>query len=635
MQNSDPCLLGSQPSAEILPRWLRPVWYCLTLAAFVAAVFWAQRLVSECSAAEQRAMVPQTTVWGMHACVVLGIAGFSGLAAGLCRWLGRRHLLIGLALAVAGYFACALAPRTTRIFYDEHIYMQIGQSLAHTGRAEYANYVRVEGNFQVYQAWVNKQPNGHPYMLSWVYRIFGVSEEVSHQMVRVVVGLTAALLYLALVLLPLSLPAAAPVAVAVAYISTPLVLWWGHTVSVEPSAAATAVAGVFAACLHARWRNPQNGEGSPYSAAVLAATVAFAAYFRPESLLVFPVAALVLLAVDRRFLHDSATWAALALALALVTPNLLHLWSVRTEDWGAQDGNRFGMAFLVKNFRSNIGYFFQGTWFPLAGTVLAVVGAGWLALRNRLLGLAAGTWLALSWGIFVLFYAGGYHYGASSRYAVVSAAPVALFMGLGAAVLFAWGRRLPAAGGVLGSVLLMNWGTTMCYVPVLSLESSQARADIAWIREAAALLPAGSLVISADPCVWSILGRNASQLSAVEAMVRTEMKELVRQYPGGIYLHWDYWLNVEPLMAEPSRRLIIETKAVIFHRGAHEEYKFALFRLDTAYARDVMGGGAEILCRKPDMDEVAAQALASSAQAPLLPAPAAPAVSIQPLEATP
>ncbi|MBK8477970.1 MAG: glycosyltransferase family 39 protein [Opitutaceae bacterium] len=596
-----------------LPRWLRPVWYCLTLGAFSGAVFWAQRMVSEYSADEQRALVPLTTVWGMHACLIVGIAGFAGLAAGLGRWLGRRHLLFGLTLAVVGYFACGLAPRTNRIFYDEHIYMQIGQTLAHTGRAEYANYARVEyGDFQMYEAWVNKQPNGHPYLLSWVYRIFGVSEEVSHQTVRVVVGLTTALLYFAMVLLPLNLPTATPVAVAMAFLFTPLVLWWGHTVSVEPTAAATTVVGFFAACLHARWRHPQTGEGSPYSGAVLAATAAFAAYFRPESLMVFPVAALVLMAADRRFLEDRVTWAALALALALVTPNLLHLWSVRTEDWGARDGNRFGMAFLGENFRSNTGYFLRGEWFPLAGTVLALVGIGWLAVRNRLLGLAVGTWFILSWGIFVLFYAGGYHYGASSRYAVVSAAPVALLMGLGAAVLVPWARGIPAAGGMLGMVVLMNWGSTLHYVPTLSRESAEARADIDWIRETAVLLPTGSLVISPDPCVWSILGRNASQFGAVETMVRTQMQELVNQYPGGIYLHWDYWVNAEPRIADSWRQIIVDTRASVFRRGTSEQYKFALFRLDTALALQTMGGGAEPNRRRPDMDEVVAEALAGS-----------------------
>jgi hypothetical protein len=593
-------------------RWARPWWYGLCLAALGATFFWAQRVVSDDSMDEQRALVPVSTVWGMHACLVLGIAGFAGVVAPLARLLGRRHLLTGLGLAVLGYGAVGLAPETNRIYFDEHIYMQVAQTLAHTGRAEYANYARAEyGQFSVYEAWVNKQPNGHPYLLSWPFRIFGASEGVAQTTVRVVVALTAALLYFALVLAPWTLPPAAPLAVAIVFLFTPLVPWWGHTVAVEPTTAATAAVVFFAACLHARWRDPVTGQGFPATGAVLAATAAFAAYFRPESLLVYPVAAALLWAADRRFLEDRTTWAALALSLALLAPNLLHLWSVRMEDWGATDGRRFGVEFLTKNFQSNAGYFVQGRLFPLAGTALGLIGAGWLAVRSRRFVLAAALWFVLSWGIFILFYAGGYYYGASDRYAVVSAAPVAVFVGIGAAALFTGLRRHPALLGAVGAAIVLNWASAMHFVPTPGREATEARADVDFARAMAAKLPTGSLVISPDPCLWNLLGRNASQMPTVHNMVRTEMRELVRQYPGGIYLHWDYWVNSnQPRMAEVWKKLIIDSHATIFGRGAAEAYKFALFRLDTPYARETMGGQAKIEGPQPDLDEVAAEALA-------------------------
>ena len=587
---------------------IRASWYGLCLAALGIAIFAVQRVIFEYpTAAEQRALVPVSTVWGMHACLVIGLTGFVALLPQLVRFLGRKHLLTGLSLAVLGYFACGLAPKTHRIFYDEHIYMQIGQTIAHTGRAEYASYARVEyGDFSIFDAWVNKQPNGHPYLLSWVYRLAGASEDVSFVIGRVVVGLTACALYFALILAPWSLPPLTPIAVPLCFIFTPLVLWWGRTVSAEPTAAATTVACFFAVCLHARWRDSDTNESSPLSGAVLAATAAFATYFRPESLLVYPMAATLLLASNRRFLEDRTTWAALALSLALITPNLLHLWSVRTEDWGATDGRRFDLDFLAKNLSSNAGYFVQGKWFPLAGTALALVGAGWLAVRNRWLAAGAGVWLAFSWGIFVLFYAGGYYYGASSRYAVVSAAPVALFMGIGAAALGVIFRRRPIVISGIGVVVILNWVAAMHFVPTLGRESNEARADIAFASETAAKLPSGSLVISTDPCVWDLLGRNAAQLPSVEGMVRTQMRELVRQYPGGIYLHWDYWMNTQPQFATIWRQLVFDTHATVFARGNAEAVKFALFRLDTPYAREALGGTAIIEGPQIDLDKVIA-----------------------------
>jgi hypothetical protein len=592
------------------------MWYALALTVLGATAFWAQHVFSDFSTEDQRAMVPVSTVWGMHACFLVGLTGLVTVAVPMARWLGRRHLLTGLGLGALGYMACALAPETTRIFYDEHIYMQIGQTLASTGRAEYAIDGRVEyGELTTYTAWVNKQPNGHPYVLSWAYRLAGASEAVSHVVERLAVGLTAALLYFALVLAPLTLPAGAPIAVALCFVFTPLVLWWGHTVSSEPMAVATTVAGIFAACLHARCRNPDTGEGSPLTGFILAATAAFAAYVRPESLLVYPVAATILLAADRRFLEDRVTWAALALSLALLTPNLLHLWSVRTEDWGARDGRRFDYSFLAKNLESNGGYFFQQKWFPLAGTGLALIGATWLALRNRWLGLSATIWFACSWGIFVLFYAGGYYYGASSRYAVVSSASVALFAGIGAAALFAGLRRWPVAQAAALLLVILNWMAGMHFVPTLGRESNEARADVDFARNTAAKLPDGSLIVSTDPCLWEMYGRNSSQLDLQEGMLHYHLRELAIQYPGGIYLHWDYWVTCNPQIAEVWSKLVLDTHATMFARGDGEAVKLALLRLDTPYALEKFGGETAPRKKIIDVDEVVATARAADAAA--------------------
>jgi hypothetical protein len=215
--------------------------------------------------------------------------------------------------------------------------MQIGQTFAHTGRLEYANYARVEyGQFEMNEAWVNKQPNGHPYLLGWWFRLWGASEAAAHQLVRLEVGLALALLFLGLSAVHLRMPDGAPLAAALALGLTPLVLWWGHTVAVEPATVFSTVAAIAAACLHAALRDRRTGAGSPAGATLLAAASAAAVYFRPESLLVFPVVALLLYAADRRFLRDRATWAALGLAIALAMPQLLQHWSVRTEDWGAR-----------------------------------------------------------------------------------------------------------------------------------------------------------------------------------------------------------------------------------------------------------------------------------------------------------
>lgn len=587
------------------PKTRRLLWFSFALAVLAATAIWALRVASLPNE-DQRSLVPVSTMWGMHACIVAIAAGLGGIALPVLRLLGRRRCVTAALVAVLGYFACYLAPETNRIFFDEHIYMQIGQTIAHTGRAEGANYARVEyGQFEMYDAWVNKQPNGLPYLLSWIYRLVGVSDAASHFLNRALVGLTAAALYLALVLAPWKLPAGAGLAAALLFVFTPLVLWWGQTVAVEPGAAATVVFAFFAACLHARLRDTATAQGLPASALLLAGATAFAVYFRPESLLVFPVVAAVLWSTDDRFIEDWSAWGALALSIALAAPNTMHLWSMRTEDWGARDGRRFDLDFVEKNLESNGGYFFDEKWFPVAGTLLALAGAFWLLRRNRTAGVTLGLWFAIGWGVFVLYYAGGYHYGASSRYGLISCAPVAMLMGIGLAAIVGRLRRSPAWLAGLAACAAINWTSAMHYVPTLSREAVEAQDDADFVARMARELPPGALVVSPDPCMWNLQGINSSQFHVIENMLRSELRELANQYPGGVYLHWSFWHNAEPEMARWAAEYLVECGAEEVVRITSQAYKLALFRLDTPAGFERFGGREpENVRADRDLDEV-------------------------------
>jgi hypothetical protein len=606
------------------PRFQRIAWLGFALAVLAATGFWAYRVATERTIDEQRNLVPVSTVWGMHACMVALIAGLGAVAVPVGRILGRRRGLTALAVLVGGYLACGLAPQTTRILFDEHLYAQIGQTIAHTGRAEGANYARVEyGQFEMYSPWTNKQPNGLPYLLSWIYRIAGVSDQASHFLNRALVGLAAASLYLGLALVPWTLPVGTALAAAVLFMFTPLVMWWGHTVAVEPAAAATSAVAFLAACIHVRLRDKESAQGLPSSALLLAGATAFALYFRPESLLVFPVAAAVLWSTDDRFIEDWSTWGALALSFAMATPNLLHLWAIREENWGAADGRRFAYEFIGKNLHSNGGYFFDGKWFPVAGTALAVAGILWLLARNRSAGLALGMWFAMSWGIFIIFYAGGYHYGASSRYGVVSCAPVAVFMGIGLAGLYGALRNTPMLAFGLGGCGLVNWVAGMHYVPTLSREAIEAVADVDFVAKMSHTLPDGCLVISEDPCMWLLQGTNSSQFFIIDRMVHEEMRELVNQFPGGVFVHWGFWQNAEPGKAASIAKLLVETNAKEVARTQSQAFTLAVFRIDTPEAIARFGGKPPVNSsrRETDLDRQLTRARAEGAPPGTGPAP--------------
>ena len=271
------------------------------------------------------------------------------------------------------------------------------------------------------------------------------------------------------------------------------------------------------------------------------------------------------------------------------------------------------MDLVGKNFDSNAGYFVDATWFPIAGTLFAVVGVFWLLGRNRTAGLALGLWFTAAWGIFVLFYAGGYYYGASSRYGVVSAAPIAIFMGIGLAWLVQRLRKNHLALTGLAAVGVVNWASAFHYVPTLSREAVEAQADVNFVAEVAKTLPTGSLVISPDPCMWQLKDINASQFFVVEGLLRSEMRELANQYPGGVYMHWSFWHNAEPAVAQESAQFLVDYGATEFARITSHAYKLALYRIDTPVAFERFGGRVPESNRdKVDLDHLLEQARARS-----------------------
>ncbi len=573
--------------------WTTRAWVASGLFAAGLVAYWAFK-TAQLDIFEQRRIAETSTAWCLNACVILGFAGLAGVIRPMLDRLGSRHVVQVCAVGAGVWLIAGLAPRTHRIFFDEQIYMQVGQTYAHTGRLSAANYARAEqGLFEIYEGEMNKQPQGWPYAYGQAARLFGVSPQLGQELNRVATGATAALLCLALMLSPWRLPATAPAAAGVAWGLTPLVPWWGRTAAVEPMAAGTIVAAFCAAILYSRLRACRPVRGHTAAGALLAATTAFASYFRPESLLVFPLVAVVLWAEEDDFIKDSVAWGTLAFALALIGPNLSQLWSVRGEDWGAADGQRFNFSEMGENLHSNFSYFLTDQYFPIAATCLALVGLGWLLVNARAASIVLAVWFLPAWGIFVLFYAGGYHYGASNRYALISAAPVAIAMGIGIGALWTWGSARPAWFGIASGLIVLSWSRTLAFVPHRGREAFEAQQETQFVAQQAQSLPTGSLIISHVPSMWLIEGRNSAVWFTVENLAKTHLNELANQYPGGVYLHYGYWEHAEIERGDEAARIIVDFNAKEIARMPSHAMNFAIYRLDTPEGL-VRFGGASI-----------------------------------------
>ncbi len=520
-----------------------------------------------------RTQLTSLQFWSLELCVAIAIAGGARIARDAWRDLEWPDRLTMAALAVVALvLTMAVAPRTNRIFYDEQIYQGIARNLSDLKRAQMCNDGTVEyGQLQCWSAEYNKQPYAYPHVLSLAYRVVGVRPGVAHALNAATAAATVCAVYLLALLLFGDRLGARFAALLIAL--TPHQLIWSATAAVEPMASLAIVAalvGVVQAC-----RSP-----GVLSLAGAAALTAWAVQFRPESLLMAGVVAIL---AWRRGggAHVGAprlVWAGL-LTFLLLAVHVAHLFAVRNDGWGTS-GARLSIEYLWPNLRVNGPFYLGDPRFPVAYTVLAVfglAGRGWLVERVALL-----VYFFAFFGIDLLFYAGSYNYGADVRYSVLTYPPIAVLGGIGAARLVrwlsTWMGEAPARRAVTAGVLFQFlWYTPT--VRATTEEAWAARADVAFAQAFASTLPANAYVLTQNPAMFHVWGVNAGQMSLATVNPR-HVDYVGRRYAGGVYVHWNYWCNV----ADPIQRQYCETAlgsvpSTLSREWHVRDQRFAFYRL--------------------------------------------------------
>ena len=493
----------------------------------------------------------------------------------LLRQLPRAGTTVAVALAVSFFawtLATVVAPRTNRIYYDEQIYEGIGQNLSDLHLAQMCNDGTVEyGRLQCSRGEYNKEPNGYPYLLSLVYRLVGVSDGAAFRLNNVVGGLIAGIAVLLSVVLFEDLRGAALGGLMLALM--PMQITWSNTAAAEPSAALFGAFAVLAAVRFARARTTS-------ALAWVVAVVAFATTFRLESVLIVPLAAVVVALLAPREFTRARLWVAVAVGLLLTSVTWMHLAAVRSENWGTP-GSRLAWSYLRVNLPVNFWFYVRDPRFPALFSAAAVAGLISPGFRREK-ALVAGFFLTF-WGVFVFFYAGSYNYGADVRYSLLSNLPLAVLAGIGASELariaaVRWPRTRPSV--VIPAIILFQF---LWYLPLVRATGEEAwgsRADVAFAREFVQSLPPNAIVLTQNPAMFQVWGINAAQMSIAETDRPYVDHQLFDRYSGGVFLHWNFWCNV----ADPTQVAFCHS---VLDGFAHElvverrerNYRYALYRL--------------------------------------------------------
>ena len=510
--------------------------------------------------------------WSLEACVAVGLALAVPVFREMRRDLHRQDVLrMALLAGAALILTLFVAPRTNRIFYDEHIYQSIGQNLSDLRLAQMCNDGNVEyGLLHCLSGEYNKQPYAFPHLLGLAYRAFGVHDAIAFRLNAVVMALTVCAVYLLALLLSGDRRAASFAAGVLLLIPQQVI--WSATAAVEPSASLACVVAVLCAAHFAR-------VGSTVALAATAVACVYAIQFRPESLLIVAVVALLLSRDGEEFRRPRFWWIGL-LAFLLVAVHIAHLVAVRNEGWGTSEA-RLSFAYLPANLSVNGAFYLADERFPVMVSLLAVLGLAGVK-RSGFAKLVVSAWFLAFFGIFLLFYAGSYNYGADVRYSLMTYPPIAVLGGFGAARIAGWLDRVKAgiaSEAVLAAALVFQF---LLYLPLIRATTEEAwaaRSDVAFAKSLVPALKGNAYVLTHNPGMFHVWGVNAGQMSRI-VVDPAYLYALHVRYPGGVYLHWNFWCNVQDVVQREFCQ-----KALSGHHvetvGEHRErdQRFVLYRL--------------------------------------------------------
>lgn len=514
----------------------------------------------------------------------------------------KTILWLGVIVVVSFVMVCFITERTNRIYYDEHIYASIGQDIAMlkgpvvdhhislkegilgsikrvVGRAGICHEGDMRyGSMQCYVFEHNKEPNGWPYVLSLVYRVFGAGELQAY--------LTNNLIFLASIIVVFLLgylffnSSLAGILSSLVFALTPEVIIWSNTMASEPSTMFFAALAILSFLIYARLKDNR-------SLFMAIAVTAFAVNFRHESGMILALVFLVVVLWNPRAFKREDSYIFAALLFMLLSHHLIHIWSVKDFHWENAGGEKFSFLFLYKNFTDNTVFYFRNIRFPLLFTLLFMAGfLSWSSDRAKSLTLTKSKlfillWALLFWGVFILFYAGSYNYGTDVRFSLLSAVPIALMAGLGSSFLVGLfnEKKRAMARNILIVAILMSFSTFLPMIRAVEKEAWEARADHKYALEFKNMLPDDAIILSHNPHMFYLWGQSSGQIHIISSKPYY-FNILAKKYPGGIYYHYDYWCNTPNFKKENKCKKEIEKfKGELVASRKKDYFKYGLYKL--------------------------------------------------------
>lgn len=504
--------------------------------------------------------------------ILLIVISFKDIIAPFKEIKKKNWIFVGVILLFAFILAFFVAPKTHRIYYDESIYLHIGQSIAYTKKAQMINYGEMKyGELIVNQGEYNKQPNGYPYFLSVFYRIFGNSENLSFLLSNFIYLLATMVVFLIAYLLSRNFKIGIYASLVFAVI--PQNILWHNSTSVEPANAFFLSLTILLFLIYL------NSEKT-HLLFLTGISACFASQFRMESILIFPLLIIIMLIKKPKLLKEQKIYYLIPLILLLMLPHFLHINHFQDNQWGAsQEQAKYSFSFLKHNLETNGLFFLNNKDFPALLTIFLFVGLiskSFIREKIKIL-----IWLLFFWGVFLFFYAGSYYYGADIRFALMAFPPLSILAGFGFSQFDDFIKKHFKKGDLLALVLILTAFVT--FLPksrTVGQEAWAARADHHYAKIMSDQLDSNSIIFTHNPNMFLFWGKSAAQASILAGYDENGLQNLRNNFPGGIYFHFNFWCNVsDPLQQSFCKNILDKFPHTEVLKFQERDYKYILYKM--------------------------------------------------------
>lgn len=448
--------------------------------------------------------------------------------------IDKKTLLIVLGIFVVSFFLQgSLSPKTHRIYYDEDIYLNIGQSIAFLGKAALCNYgITEQGEYDCYDGVLNKQPQAYPFILSLLFKITGTSEENATILTIIVSSLSTILVFF----IAKSLyNAEIGIYSSLIFALIPENVLWSSTNASEPFLA-------FFSILTLSMLFMSFKENNILLFVLSLLLAAFTIQIKTEAalLLVPYLSCLIIFKKNIIFTNKWGFFLSIVLFLCLIFPHALHLMQIKGENWGAPTNEKFSVKYFNNNLKENVGFYFENKRFPLFFTLMSIAGIclQWKKWREKL--------FVLSWGlpffsVYLFFYAGSYNAGVGERYSILMSAVISILAGIAIDML---SKTLGKYGKfILITIVISNFAFFLPYIASVGEKGWEAREDHNIIKILLPGLEEGSFVFTHIPSYVLVHSKGALQMWYAQNTSVVD-KLLAERRP--LYVFTDYWTVLEP-----------------------------------------------------------------------------------------